>query len=247
MPKLNQLEYFKIPSGHYGFSGTRVELLGATEYTLVTIALDTSSSVSEFKKDLERTVRDIVTSCHQSPRADNLLIRLVAFSSKLKEIHGFKELYDCTPQDYENFIQTGGMTALYDATHNAVHAMSQYGKNLMSHDFDVNGILFVITDGVENQSSNTLTDVVQAFKDSTRKEHLGSLVSILVGVNVDDADLSGHLEQFKEQAGFHQYLEIQKAGADSLARLAKFVCESIGLQSKALGGGYQGNPLWPSP
>lgn len=45
MPRLDNMESTKLPTGNYGFSAQRIEDLGASEYTLVTLAVDDSSSV----------------------------------------------------------------------------------------------------------------------------------------------------------------------------------------------------------
>ena len=52
MPIFNDatMQQLALPSGQYGFSATRLDDLGATEYTLVTIICDASPSVSGFVK-----------------------------------------------------------------------------------------------------------------------------------------------------------------------------------------------------
>ena len=66
---------------------------------------------------------------------------------------------------------------------------------------------------------------------------LESVVSILIGVNVGDSQVSAYLKRFHSDAGFTQYIEIEKADAKTLARLAEFVSQSISAQSQALGKG----------
>src|SRR5918993_5585123 len=106
------------PNSHYGYSATRLEELGATEYTVVTVACDVSGSTAAFIFDMESALARIVQACKSSPRADNLLLRLVAFDDTLSELHGFKLLENCDPADYGGILRTGGSTALYDAAEN---------------------------------------------------------------------------------------------------------------------------------
>ena len=124
MPLLNDanLGPRNLPTGHYGYSGTRLEDLGAAEYTLVSIAVDDSGSVTQFRHEMEECLREIIQACKHSPRADNLLVRLVTFSDRLAEVHGFKLLQACNLADYQGVFRAGGNTALYDATENAVAA-----------------------------------------------------------------------------------------------------------------------------
>ena len=136
-----------LTTSHFGFSAKNVDELGATEYTLVTIAVDASGSVAHFKGEMEKCLKEIIEACRKSPRADNLMVRVLAFSNGLDELHGFKLLQECHPGDYDDCLTVGGVTALCDATVNATEALGSYGQRLVDNDFDTNGILIVITDG----------------------------------------------------------------------------------------------------
>lgn len=242
MPKirtdLNDETMETRPMGTFGFSATRLEELGATEYTLATVVVDTSSSVHDFKNDMEACLREIVKACKLSPRADNLLLRVVAFDTTLTELHGYKLLEQCNLDDYNGCLDVGGMTALHDAAENAVSAANAYAKDLAENDFAVNGIVVVITDGEDNQSKGYATDVQKACEAAMRSEVLESLVTILVGVGTKQyPQLSGYLKDFQSAAGFMQYVEIDDANAKTLAKLAAFVSKSISMQSQSLGTG----------
>jgi len=219
----------------FGFSAVGVNELGASEYTLVSICQDASGSVSEFKTEMEACIKEIVAACIKSPRAENLMLRLQTFGSNLEEVHGFKPLGECNANDYDNCININGMTALYDGSVNAIEALNTYGKDLVENDFDVNGILIVLTDGWENDSTNTLNQVKEAINQVHKTEALESLVTILVGINVDSS-LNQELESFKTEVGFTQYVGLKDADAKTLAKLAQFVSSSISSQSSALAG-----------
>ena len=77
-------------ASNFKFSAVRPDDLGASEYTLVTIAVDISTSVSGFENELEACVKAILGAAKKSPRADNLLVRIISFNSDLEEIFGFK-------------------------------------------------------------------------------------------------------------------------------------------------------------
>jgi len=239
MPILNDsnMNAHKVAGSSYGFSAKRIEHLGASEYTLVSIAADVSGSVSVFKREIEKCVKEIVRACRHSPRADNLMMRFTTFDSNVTEVHGFRPLNECDEDKYEGTIRIGGMTALYDATHNAVVSATTYGKDLTDHDFDVNSIAFVITDGGDNASVLTVKDLNKALARAVTSEAVESMVSILVGVNVADPTLSQYLEDLKDEAGFSQYVELSDAKEKTLAKLATFVSRSISAQSQALGSG----------
>lgn len=244
MPKFTgsgDLEQFQ--QGHFGFSGVRVENLGASEYTLVTIIDDTSGSTAFYKADMEACLKAIVESCAKSPRADNLMVRLVQFNQNVREVHGYKLLQDCNQGDYDNCLLCGGSTALYDAATNAIQATVAYATTLAKNDFTCNAIVFVLTDGDDNVSTETPTSVRKALEEATTGEHLESLVSVLIGVNVNNPTLASYLQKFHADAGFTQYVPLGDASPNTLAKLASFVSRSISSQSQSLGSGGPSQPL----
>jgi uncharacterized protein YegL len=236
-PRQDDLQTLTLSGSHYGYSATRLEDLGAAEYTLVTIACDASGSVSGYRAELEQTLKRIVQACQYSPRADNLLLRLVTFDDTLHEQHGFQLLERCNQANYDGVLKIGGTTALYDASENAVSAARDYAQQLNAGDFSANAIIFVLTDGMDNASALTPRQVKAALTQAVTEESLESLVSVLIGVNVSDRTVGGYLQDFKADVGFTQYVEIGKADAKTLAKLAEFVSRSISAQSQSLGTG----------
>jgi uncharacterized protein YegL len=246
MPRLNDptLTQHKLPTGHYGYSGVRIEQLGATEYTLATIVQDVSGSVSGYKTDMEKALKEIVVACKYSPRADNLLIRLLGFDDKLNEIHGFKLLEQCNPNDYDGCLTIGGTTALYDATENAVAATKNYAEQLIKNDFSVNAIIFVITDGMNNASALSANQVKKALAEIVSHEEVESIITVLIGVAMQqDPDAKLALQDFQKEVSITQFISLEKADAKSLAKLADFISKSISAQSQALGSGAASQPL----
>lgn len=245
MPVLNDvtLEEMELPDSHYGYSATRMEHLGATEYTVASIACDVSGSTNAFTFEMEAAITQIVQACKFSPRADNLLLRLVEFDDALREIHGFKLLENCNAVDYGGILSSGGSTALFDATENVVSATINYGQQLSTADFSINAIMFVITDGMDNASRSTARKVKKALLQAVTSEALEGIVSVLIGVNVQDAAVGQQLRHFQQEAGFTQYVELERADAQTLARLAQFVAQSINAQSMLLGAGGKSQSL----
>jgi hypothetical protein len=238
MPKLGGSQNLQQQqAGNFHFSGTRIEDLGATEYTLVTVVGDRSGSTQAFQKDMENVLKEIVDACQKSPRADNLMLRLVTFDDQEQEVHGFKLLQDIHKGDYDGVMPPGGMTALFDAACNGIEATNAYGRKLLEQDFSVNGIVFVLTDGDDNRSTNTASQVKKALEAAVSGENLESMVSILIGVNIQNPAYAAFLQKFHADAGFTQYVELKDATKNTLAKLAQFVSKSISSQSQALGTG----------
>lgn len=248
MPRLtgDDLESHRLGGSHYGYSGermTRLEL-GAAEYTLVTIVQDESPSVSAFKGDMEKAIMEIVKACKFSPRADNLLLRLVAFAHDENEVHGFKLLESCNLDDYRDCLTPHGLTALYEAADHAVQAMGHYAKQLDVHDFTANGIVFIVTDGLDNSSKlSTPTTIRKSLEAIVREEALESLVTVLISVNGGSSGVDAGLRQLQAEAGLTQFVALPEANAKTLAKLAEFVSKSISAQSQSLGTGGPSVPV----
>ena len=244
MPRIGEdLETHALPTGSFGYSAARMDDLGATEYTLVTLVVDTSGSVAAFKPEMESCIREVVQACKLSPRADNLMVRLVTFADSMDEFHGYKLLEQCNLDDYQNCLVVGGVTALFDASENAILASSDYAQKLVDNDFQVNGIVVIVTDGCDNDSAGTADSVQAALAGALKSEVLKSLVSILIGVNIQDPQVSAELKAFNQHAGISRYEEIAKADAKTLAKLAEFISKSISAQSQALGTGGASQPV----
>jgi hypothetical protein len=242
MPLFKPSETLQQPirGTRYGFSGTRIEDLRAAEYTLVSIAADCSGSVQAFAPEIERCITEVVASCHRSARADNLMLRLVTFDDQLTEVHGFRPLVACDTAGYRGCIRSGNTTALFDATLNAVEAAVGYGQRLSDNDFDVNAIVFVITDGADNASSATPAAVADAIAGAIRGRAVESITTVLVGVGTSGDALGPYLEAFRRDTGCTAYIDLPRADATSLGKLARFVSRSIAVRSQALGSGHAG-------
>lgn len=220
--------------GNFAFSGVRPDKLGSPEYTLVTFVMDKTGSVSRFAQELLDAKTAVVGACKKSPRAEYLLLRNTEFNSGIDEIHGFVELSTIDASKYQ-VPACGGSTALYDATYSAIAATNEYAKILLDSDFSTNAIVFVITDGDDNQSIQTPSSIAAEVKRGVQCEWLESLNVVLIGINA--AQYRSSLTDFTNQAHLTQYVDVGDATPQKLAKLADFVSRSISSQSQALGTG----------
>lgn len=225
------------------YSATGIDNLGASEYTLFTLAVDVSGSVRPFAVEIEKCVEEVVKSCALSPRADNLLFRLLSFSDDVNEIHGFKELSLVNVGDYSGIFAVGGMTKAIDAQHNAYSATEDYAKQLRASKYKCNSIFVQISDGLDNYSTHTTSKVASMVKALVSSESVESNISILVGVNVNDPYVSSGLASLKADTLMDQYVEINKADKKTFAKLAQFITNSVSSQSTSLGTGQASQPL----
>ena len=253
----------KTGSG-FQFSNTPISKLGATDYTVVLILVDMSGSVTRWARDLEKCVAAIVKACRHSPRAENLLLRIVGFNDVTFEVHGFVELTKINATDYDGKFNPDGSTALYDALLNGVESVKDFSEDLAAKDIFANALIVCLTDGDENASSVAQigtpsgTDpkayarqkIGEVILKIQRAEVLESLKTILVGVadpnSPDGKYLQDLLKVLKDEAHLDEFVMIGDASKSTLAKLAGFVSQSISSSSQALGTGGPSKPIQPA-
>lgn len=239
MPRLGKddMDTHQIGGGNFTFSGARISNLGATEYTLATMAVDATGSLQGHETDLRDMMVAVAESLFKSPRSDNLLTRTVTFNSGgVKELHGFKTLTGIdTTKDYPQ-PDCYGATNLYDASFNSIGATNVYGDQLYAQDFLVNAVTFVITDGEDNVSTTTPAMVADEIQKAVKGEHLESHVTILIGLTTSPKSQAA-LKKFADEAKFTHFIDVGEVNKGKLAKLAGFVSKSVSSTSQALGTG----------
>ena len=221
-------------NGNFHFSAIRPDVLGATEYTLVTLVTDRSGSVANFSDDIDKMEDEVIKSCSKSPRSDNLMIRRVHFNHTVIEENGFVPL---SLLPLIKPVSCGGNTALFDAVYTSIEATLSYADTLQKNDYTVNGVIFIITDGDDNASINTEPMILKLMEEAIKSERIESLHTILIGVNDTDLRLKKYLEDFVRRCKLSSYESLGKVDAESLAKLAQFISKSISSQSQSLGSG----------
>lgn len=234
MPRFADVDIKQIPGSSFEYSAIRPEKLGASEYTLVTIAVDKSASVHSFADDLLEMVKQVIAACQKNPRAENLMVRLVAFNSSIEEIHGFIPLMDIDPDQYTS-IYPNSSTTLYDTAFSVIEATTDYAKILVDQDFEVNGAVYIITDGEDVSSTYGKDAVKKAIDNSRKQEIIESLITVLIGINTQECGSS--LQAFKDNSGLDQYIDMGDVTAGKLAKLGGWISKSVSSQSQSLGTG----------
>jgi uncharacterized protein YegL len=176
--------------------------------------------------------------CRLSPIADNLMYRVTAFANTLREIHGFKLLADCNEGDYDNCFRFGGGTSLFDASRNGIDAMTAYAASLRAAEYDkVNGVVFIITDGMDNGSAWKAKHVRESLEKCVSSETIESLMTFLIGVNIFESDVIKALQDYQDEVQFNHYIRLENASDQNMAKLANFVSQSVSATRKSLGTG----------
>lgn len=234
----DDFEQFDLQHSAFGFSAQEVEELDS-EYTVVDIAIDNSGSIAGLADAINKCLGMVITDLGKSPRADNLMVRLINFGGKVMEVHGYKLLRNCAPDDYKDAVTgDGGLTALNDAAVNAIESSNAYCKTLQDQDCEVNAILVVISDGLDNNSTNKTAQVMDAINRFKMNEHAdGGLMTILIGCEHSYGNCLQELGDWQKATGFSQYEPLQDVKDSTFAKIANFISRSVSKQSIQLQSG----------
>ena len=250
-----QLDHHNV--GHFGFTALSIDDVAerGSDWTLATLALDRSRSTRGFQQPMEDAVKASVVALKKHPNSEQMMLRVLAFSTDCVEIHGFIPLADIDPTRYDGILKPDSMTALFDSCINGAEAAAAYGKQLIQDRFKANGILIVITDGLNNSgrfpdgrfpNNPDAQQVARAFRATQEKECLESFSTILIGVNLKSGDAKQTLESFHTEAGFSTpMIALDDASPDTIAKIGAFISSSVSSTSSSLGtGGPSQNLQW---
>jgi len=221
----------------------KIDKLGALQYTIVAIAIDVSGSVARFADKLRDCLISIIGACKANQRAEFLVIRVTTFSTHHQEVHGYVELKDIDENDYPEF-RAMGFTCLFDATYDAIGSTLAYSEQMVALGYDVNGAVYIITDGGENPGGGHITIaspkmIKDKIEDALRKEDIESLITTVVALHDPNDSYSDETEKdlklLVEEAGMTKMINIGEATDASLAKLADWVSSSVSSQSDQVG------------
>lgn len=213
----------------FSFSAASLKDLDDVEYTVVTIVVDVSGSVSGFERNLEACIKEAIKGCKNSHGVNKIFLRIVAFNDSIQEIHGFKLLRQIDEADYDGTLHPRGSTALNDATLNALEASEKIVQDMGANDCYCNAVVYIMTDGCENFSTtkdaSKIKDTIQRLR---RDENLSGVLTVLVRVGEGTwAGVKDTLDEFKLEAGIDEDIDIADTSASSLGKLGQLLSHSI--------------------
>jgi uncharacterized protein YegL len=121
-----------------------------------------------------------------------------------------------------------------------VGATIAYGESLISQNFDANADVYIITDGLDNSSTMTPTEIKKLIDSSIQKEQIESIRTFLIGLDNSGeyfGDVEVELKRFKNEANITEFIPVGEANSKNLAKLANYISQSISSQSQSLGSG----------
>ena len=168
-----------------GAAGKDLEDIAASDVTLVTVLIDSSSSIAD--RGLEKAVREgqnaLLDAFAGAKDQDAVLLACWTFSGTMDVIHSYVPVPDATRLDTQNY-RASGSTALYDAWCSALAANVAYAQRLRDGGTPTRSVVVVVTDGEDVGSKRTTAECARLSRDLLASE-LFTLALVGVGTDVN--------------------------------------------------------------
>lgn len=243
------LEEYRIPAAtNFTFSGVAPEDLEEDAYTVATVGVDTSGSLQGQEALLKLLMVTIVNGLKKSSKSEKILLRVIIYNGDIgiKELHGFTPVDDIDLSMYDG-IEADGMTPLVDAMFSAVASTYAYAKKMNEDDdddYDANACVYIITDGMDNDSDKGMKDVQEQLDAIKMCEELESIILILMGVKDPSLDgttwgneIERSLKELQDNIDITEYVSAGDVTEDNVGKIGGVISESISSTSQALGSG----------
>lgn len=148
---------------------------------------------------LNAGLNDFTQTMQKSHIADRLLVSVVVFDDKVEVLSGYQPIVNVKPF---NITPERGMTALYKACLIGITNAVNYRKNLEDSGITAKTLVFIITDGEDNQSPMDAPKVKSLLEQINKDEkNVFSFTTILFGIGEDS-----NIEKSREVMGIAKEL-----------------------------------------
>lgn len=171
-------------AGANGTSGAN--LPGGDEVTLSCVVFDESGSMVDDRDAVVAEFAEDLDAIKKSKQADEILMSLWAFNTRVRMIHSFLTL-DLV--DGLSDYHPDGYTALYDAVLDAFTSLVAYEAELKNQGMRTKINIAVFTDGVDNRSHSMADDVRKVAQELSAKENC-TLTLHAFGTDFDAAEIA---------------------------------------------------------
>lgn len=215
---MNEQETFQTTMG-INFTNFDVNNIQEAETINVVFVIDKSSSVNSYVNDLNNTLNDFLHEFQRSHVASKMLLSVIEFNSKVDVVSAFQPISDV--KDFD--IKPYGCTNLYGATLAGLENAVQYRKDLENNGISVKTLVFVITDGQDNEGVDP--KLVKQKMDEIYQDESNcfSFTVMMFGLG-DEADF----DDAREKMGIKpEMLGKLGATAKDLRKMVSFISSSV--------------------
>ena len=216
--KMNEQETFQTTMG-INFTNFDVNNIQEAETINVVFVIDKSSSTNRFINDLNNTLNEFLHEFQRSHVASKMLISVIEFNSNIDVVSAFQPISDL--KDFN--VQPYGCTNLYGAVLAGLENAVQYRKDLENNGISVKTLVFIITDGEDNEGvdpSLVKQKIDEIYQDES---NCFSFTVMMFGLG-DEANF----DEAREKMGIKpEMLGKLGATAKDLRKMVSFISSSV--------------------
>lgn len=187
----------------------------------VVFVVDKSGSVNRFVSDLNAVLNDFVQTMQKSHVCDKMLVSTILFNQDIDVVNGYQPLSDVKTFN----INPSGSTNLYNAVYTGIENALHYRQDLEKQGISCKTLVFVITDGEDNEGgTQSAAKVKQLIKDVYSEEaNFGTFTIMMFGLGQE-----ANFDYAREEMGIQKEL-LAKLGTSSadLRKMIGFISASV--------------------
>jgi len=208
---------------NYGFGDFNPDDVEQEDTINVQFVVDVSSSVRGYITELNAGFNEFVSRMQNSHSADKIFVSVVVFNSKVETISGYQPISSMGVIDFGQYI--GGTTALYGGTKVALENALNYREGLENAGVNCKTLVFIMTDGGDNEpSQGTAADVKKVIDDLlTEERNFASFETMLFGINKSEKTM---FDQAASDMGITNVVTIDNT-ADEIKKMINFISSSV--------------------
>lgn len=178
---LQLLMPFDLNGQLQGALGMSAGEIPATEVTLVSIMIDDSVSMEPMEDEARSALTLMKQALGGSKNAPGVM--MAAWTFDPQPIHGFQSLLNVPDLDANTYRAHRSNTPLYDGTLRMLAAVLAKTQEFASNGVPVRSVSVIVTDGANNASKHSATNVATVVADLERSE-----MHLVLFIGIDDGD-----------------------------------------------------------
>jgi uncharacterized protein YegL len=214
----------------FDFGNLNPDEVEVDETINVLIVVDTSSSVHSYVNELNDSINGFISQMQKSHHAEKIMLSFLTFSNanNINVTNGFQPIVNVPTQDFSSIL--GGCTALYDGVLTGLTNAIDYRDQLDKTGVETKTLLFVITDGEDNDSQNPASSVKLAI-DALNADERGAnaFESILFGVGRDASFTQAQIDM-----GIRQLAQVGDS-AEEIRKMIGIISASVSSSASGQG------------
>lgn len=160
-------------------SNFNVDNIDVDDVILSVFCFDRSGSISTYVNEMNSAMKETIDKWKNSHHAEKIMYSQIEFDSNVEVIHGFQPIENVDFVD----VKPRGLTALVDAVKLSIENAKSYYDSVLASGAEAKVMVFVFTDGEDNSSNSSPSDIKQMIQDiNSDEENFGNFDFILYGM-----------------------------------------------------------------